>query len=136
KIVYTLEDAMERDERREGTGSVREGSGVGTVDDDGAVRAPRRIPTDWVQVGASLQGAGRRRPEGVESSPQDLSASAGRRDRGTRTARAWVQVPGSLHGGGRRGLEGRGSGPQDLSVSDGRRDRGTSAAAEEDARLG
>ena len=85
-ILYTLGDAMEADECADGAGEVRARAGVGRVDDERAVRAPRRVAADRVQVGPTVQGRRRRRAEGAQPSPAWLPPSNS--DGGRRADRA------------------------------------------------
>ena len=68
------------DECADGAGEVRARAGVRRVDDERALRAPRCVATDGIQVGAPVQGRRRRRAERAQSCSAWLSASNGDQD--------------------------------------------------------
>jgi len=77
---------MDADERLDGAREIRAGASFGPVDDERAVRAPRRVAADGIQVGATVRSGRGRRSEGAQSCPTWMSASNGSRGRGSRRA--------------------------------------------------
>src|SRR6478672_9379601 len=69
-ILYTFEDAMEADECADGASEVRARAGVGRVDDDRAVRAPRRAATEGFNVAGSVQGRRKHRAKELSRAPR------------------------------------------------------------------